>query len=177
MDACLVYTSFLCFSFSPKIDRPKQLYLYPNGKKSIANSKEWYSKKVLGIHAIEGILKKMTDDAGFVGNFTCHSLRATLASRMYEQRLDDQLIQEQTGHTSSAVRNYRRTSDTLKRKVSSAVQSDVSKGVEGGVSDKSLKSKEKKPKLDSEVQPKKEGRHIDVNYDRGNEIVNIRIEF
>ena len=144
MDACLVYTSFLCcFFFSPKTDRPKQLYLYLNGKKSIANSKEWHSKKVLGIRAIEGLLKKMTDDAGFVGNFTCYSLRATLASRMYEQGLDEQLIQEQTGHTSSAVRNYKRTSDTLKRKVSSAVQSDVSKVVKGAVSDKSPKSKER----------------------------------
>ena len=117
----------------------------------------------------------MTDDADFVGNFTCHSLRATLASRMYEQGLDEQLIQEQTGHTSSAVRNYKRTFDTLKRKVSSAVQSDVSKVVKGAVSDKSSKSKEKKPKLDSEAQPKEEGQHIDVNYDKGNEIVNIRI--
>ena len=116
MDVCLVYTSFLCFSFSTKTDRLKQLYLHPNGKKSIANSKEWYSKKVLGIHAIEGLLKKMTDNAGFVGNFTCHSLRATLASRMYEQGLDEQLIPEQTGDTSSTVRNYKRTSDTLKRK-------------------------------------------------------------
>ena len=119
----------------------------------------------------------MTDDAGFVGNFTCHSLRATHASRMYEQGLDEQLIQEQTGHTSGAVRNYKTTSDTLKRKVSSAVQSDVSKVAKGAVSDKSPKSKEKKPKLDSEAQPKKEGQRIDVNCDKGNEIVNIRIQF
>ena len=87
MDACLVYTSFFCFSFSPKIDRSRQLSLYPNGKKSIANSKEWYSKKVLGTHVIEGLLKKMTDDAGFVGNFRFHSLRATLASRIYRTRV------------------------------------------------------------------------------------------
>ena len=85
MDACLVYTSFLCFSFSTIIDRLKQLYLDPNGKKSIANSKEWYSKKVLGIHAVEGLLRKITDHAGFEGNFTCHSLRATVASRMLEK--------------------------------------------------------------------------------------------
>ena len=99
-------------------------------------------KKVLGIHTIEGLLKKMTDDAGFIGNFTCHSLRATLASRMYKQGLDEQLIQEQIGHTSSAVLNYKRISDILKRKISSAVHSDVSKVVKGAVSDKSPKSKE-----------------------------------
>ena len=96
---------------------------------------------------------------------------------MYEQGFDEQLIPEQTGHTSSAVRNYKRTSDTLKRKVSSAVQSDVSKVANGAVSDKSPKSKEKKPKLDSESQTKKEGQHIDVNYDKGKEIVNIGMQF
>ena len=96
---------------------------------------------------------------------------------MYEQGSDEQLIQEQTGHTSRAVRNYKRTCYTLKRKVLSTVQSDVSKVVKGAVSDKSPKSKEKKPKLDSEAQPKKERQHIDVNYDKGNEIVNIRIQF
>ena len=91
--------------------------------------------------------------------------------------LDEQLIPEQPGHTSSDVRYYKRTSDTLKRKVSSAVQSDVSKVANEVVSGKSPKSKEKKPKLDSESQPKKEGQHIDVNYDKGKEIVNIGIQF
>ena len=113
----------------------------------------------------------MTDDAGFVGNFMCHSVRATPASGMYKQGLDEQFIQEQTGYISSAVRNYKRTSDTSKPKVSS----DVSKVAKGAVSDKSLKSKEKKPKLDLEAHPEKEGQHIDVNYDKGNKIVNIHI--
>ena len=137
MDVCVSrHYRALCFSFSSKIDRPKQFYFYPNDKKLIAHSKEWYSKKVVEIHAIEGLLKKMTDDAGFVRNCTCHSLRATLASRMYEQGLDEQLIQEQTGHTNRTVK---RMSGTLKHKVSSALQSDVLKVVKGAVSDESPK--------------------------------------
>ena len=38
---------------------------------------------------------------------------------------------------------------------------------------KARRSKEKNPKLDSKAQTKKEGQHIDMNYDKGNEIVKV----
>jgi hypothetical protein len=59
---------------------------------------------------------------GLFGYRTNHSLRATAASRLYDEQVDEQLICEVTGHRSNAVRNYKRTTDTLKRKVNAVVQ-------------------------------------------------------
>ena len=49
---------------------------------------------------------------------TNHSLRATAATRLYSRGVDEQTIQEVTGHKSLAVRKYKRTPTTLKRRVS-----------------------------------------------------------
>ena len=38
------------------------------------------------------------EKAGTVGNFSNNSLRATTASRLYTNNVDEQLITEQTGH-------------------------------------------------------------------------------
>lgn len=48
--------------------------------------------------------------------------RASNATHIYDQHVDEQLICEITGHPSKAVRNYKRTSETLNRKVNSVVQ-------------------------------------------------------
>ena len=48
--------------------------------------------------------------ANIGGYRTNHSLRATSASRLYQSNLDEQIICETTGHRSSAVRSYKRTS-------------------------------------------------------------------
>ena len=47
----------------------------------------------------------------FAGFYTNHSLRATCATRLYENNVDEQLIMEQTGNNSNAVRKYKRTND------------------------------------------------------------------
>ncbi|XP_046554044.1 uncharacterized protein LOC124263442 [Haliotis rubra] len=60
--------------------------------------------------------------AGFKGFFTNHSLRATTATRLYESGIDEQLIAERTGHRSSAIREYKRTSDQLLKVVDDVVQ-------------------------------------------------------
>ena len=39
-------------------------------------------------------------------------MRVTAATRLYEVRIDEQLISEKTGHRSSAIRSYKRTNDT-----------------------------------------------------------------
>ena len=59
-------------------------------------------------------------------NFTNHSLRASFASRMYDNNVPEQIIKEITGHRSDCVRVYKRTSEHLRQAASSAVSGDSS---------------------------------------------------
>ena len=61
----------------------------------------------------------------YSGYFTNHSLRASAATRLFNEGVDEQLICEQTGHRSSAVRAYKRTSLDQKEKVSDIVNGNV----------------------------------------------------
>jgi hypothetical protein len=45
------------------------------------------------------------------GFFSNHSLRATAATRLFSANVDEQLIKLKTGHTSDAVRSYKRVSE------------------------------------------------------------------
>lgn len=83
---------------------------------------QWYARRAVGIHSIEKFLSSMTSKLGTQGRFTPHSLRATTATRLYESGFDEQMIQEQTGHTSTAVRSYKRTSSVMKQEVSKTLQ-------------------------------------------------------
>lgn len=67
-------------------------------------------------------MKKLCSNAGLVGYFTNHSLRATAATRMYSADLPEQLICEKTGHRSEAVREYKRTSTIQQQEASDVVQ-------------------------------------------------------
>ena len=58
---------------------------------------------------------------GIPGYYTNHSLRATAATRLYQNDVDEQIIQEFTGHHSIAVREYKRTSDDQKLMASNCV--------------------------------------------------------
>lgn len=85
-------------------------------------SSRGYCNMVVGIHTLEKTIPSMMKEAGIIGKFTLHSLRATCATRLYERGVDEQVIQEVTGHSSLAVRGYKRTSDQMKANVSSILQ-------------------------------------------------------
>ena len=79
----------------------------------------WFYKKVAG-----------KSRARFDGHYSDHSLRqsCTSATRLYGGGVPEQLSQETTGHRSSdAVRAYKCTSSTLKRKASEILQGSLSK--------------------------------------------------
>ena len=76
-----------------------------------------YSCQPLGIHKIESAIKNLCVEAGLKGKWSNHSLRATAVTRLYEAEVDEQLIQERTGHRSNAVRGYKRTSTNMQKKV------------------------------------------------------------
>ncbi len=93
----------------------KDFYLRPLGK---FNSEGiGFSCQPLGIHKIESAIKNLCLEAGITGKRSNHSLRATSATHLYEAEMDEQLIQECTGHRSNAVRGYKRTSTGLQKKV------------------------------------------------------------
>ena len=74
------------------------------------------SAKTLGSY-----IQAMMTEAGFSGNYTGHSGKVTLATRLYQQGVDEQLIKERTGHRSDAVRCYKRTSAEQQKHISGLV--------------------------------------------------------
>jgi hypothetical protein len=81
-----------------------------------------FTKQVVGIHMLEKIVPNLLLNGGYTGKFTLHSLRATCATRLFRQGVEEQLIQEVTGHSSEAVREYKRTDDVMKEHVSNMLQ-------------------------------------------------------
>ena len=79
-------------------------------------------------------VKELCKSAGFVGKFTNHSLRASSASRMYDNFVPEQVIKEVTGHKSDCMRLYKHTSDNKREHASNMISgskvSDVSKNVQ-----------------------------------------------
>ena len=71
----------------------------------------WYQDRPAGENKLCDVVQDICKKAGFPGFYSNHSLRSTAATRMYRSSLDEQLIQEITGHRSLAVRSYKRTSD------------------------------------------------------------------
>ena len=65
--------------------------------------------------------REVCTSAGFPGFYTNHSLRDTAMTRMYHSGIDEQIIQEVTGHRSVAVREYKRTCDDQKLIASSCI--------------------------------------------------------
>ena len=65
----------------------------------------------------ENICRKLWRQ-GIEDHFRNHSLRKATATRLFEKGVDPQLIQEQTGHKSSAVMLYKKSNIEMKRKVS-----------------------------------------------------------
>ncbi|XP_041364230.1 uncharacterized protein LOC121379648 [Gigantopelta aegis] len=86
----------------------------------------WYCSVPVGRHLLSGVVRRLCENAGFNGFYTNCSLRATTATRLYECGIDEQLIAERTGHRSSAIRGYKRTSDDLLKMVDDVVQRKVS---------------------------------------------------
>ena len=71
----------------------------------------WYAAVPVGVNTLGNIVKDLCKAAGFEGYFTNHSLRATAATRLFEAEVDEQLIKLKTGHTSDAVRSYKRPNE------------------------------------------------------------------
>ncbi|XP_070568245.1 zinc finger MYM-type protein 2-like [Ptychodera flava] len=101
-------------------DRPQDVnYLQP-AKKITADC--WYSTMPVGRNTLMKTVARLCENAGIEGYYTNHSLRATAATRLFADGMDEQLIAEKTGHRSSAIRSYKRTSIEQQFKVSKVLQ-------------------------------------------------------
>ncbi len=91
-----------CLSMDPKCSF--DLYLHPLAK--ITSPNVWYSCQAIGIQTLQKFIMKLMHNAGIPGRHTNHSLRATAATRLYDQNVDEHRIAKLTGHHSVAVHYY-----------------------------------------------------------------------
>ena len=56
---------------------------------SVPNGDVWYSCQPRGCHTIEKVIKELCKKGGFSRKRTNHSCRATSATHMYEQGVDE----------------------------------------------------------------------------------------
>ena len=89
----------------------KSFYLQPK-KRFTPNC--WYQDRPVGLNKLQSMVRQVCEQGGIPGFFTNHSLRATAATRLYHNDIDEQIIQEVTGHRSVAMREYKRTCDEQK---------------------------------------------------------------
>ena len=78
----------------------------------------WYTNRTVGKNTIAEYMKKIMEAGGIEGFYRNHSLRKTTATCLFEQGVDPQLIQEQTGHKSNAIMLYKQSNLKMKKKVS-----------------------------------------------------------
>ena len=93
-------------------DRPDDVfYLKPLSKPT---GEMWFQPRPVRHHILGGVVKRLYTTAGLQGHFTNHSLRATAATRLFEAGIDEQLIMQWTGHSTTAdVHSYKRVGEKL----------------------------------------------------------------
>ena len=117
-DCCIVTLYLKYLSVRPQGLKNNDFYLRPL---AVPCGNVWYSCQPIGKNKLTTIVGDMAEKAGIPGKITNHSLRASSASRMYNNNVDEQLICEVTGHRSNAVRSYKRTSDDKRKEISNTL--------------------------------------------------------
>ena len=112
----------VCVYFSPDEKPGMSFYLKPLTAK---RERVWYSKAAVGINTLRTTVSRICREAGFTGLCTNHSLRTTAATRLYEAGIEEQLITEITGHRSESVREYKRTSEHMKRRANNILSGNA----------------------------------------------------
>lgn len=116
-DRCVVHYWKKHLAVRPKHDNcPLDFYLRPLVAPNADGA--WFAMQAVGRVKLSNTVRELAQEAGISGKVTNHSLRATCASRLYRNAVDEQLICEKTGHRSNAVRTYKRTSEDQMRDMS-----------------------------------------------------------
>ena len=111
-DRCPLRIIMKYLSLLPKGRSNNNFYLQPLRKFTPDN---WFRDRPAGVHRLRDTIKELCKKAGLPGFYSNHSLRSTCATKLYHCNIDEQIIQEITGHRSLAIRSYKRTSDSQRK--------------------------------------------------------------
>ena len=109
-----------CFKYYISlIPKEGPFYRRPASSKSSVT----FIKQVVGKNTLNGLVKNFCMEGGLEGYFTGHSGKVTCATALFNENIDEQLIQIQTGHQSTeGVRYYKRPTEDHFKKVSKILQ-------------------------------------------------------
>lgn len=86
---------------------PKALFLRPKTDATI-----WFAKQAVGINSLSGWLSKICNILEIKGKRTHHAFRRRVATKLFQNGIDEQLIKEKTQHRSlGGVRQYKQISN------------------------------------------------------------------
>ena len=117
-ERCPVRVLYSYFCKVPVNRKCSALYLRPV-KNYTPN--HWYYDRPVGVNKLQSVVRDVCKKAGLEGFYTNHSLRSTAATRLYQQNIPEQVIQEITGHWSLAVRGYKHTCDAQKKEATACI--------------------------------------------------------
>ena len=106
------------FQLLPTNRKTKAFYLQPREK---FHPGYWFFDKPVGENKLREVVKELCKTAGLPGYYTNHSLRSISTISMYQGNVDEQIIQEITGHCILAVRSYKRTCDSQRKLTSNII--------------------------------------------------------
>ena len=108
-------------SLMPQNRTCRAFYLQPHKKWF---RKSWYMNRPAGINILWNSMRDLCWQASLPGYYTNHSLQSTVATKLYQNSVDKQLIMEITGHRSLAVCGYKRTLDRQRKLASNCLFMD-----------------------------------------------------
>ena len=86
----------------------------------------WFGNTPIGHNSLDKMIGRMCKIAGIKGYKTNHSLRVSLATRLFQNGVDEQLIMAKTGHRSTdSVRKYKRVGNDQVQMLSQVAQGQV----------------------------------------------------
>ena len=111
-DRCPLWAIIKYLALLPKNRTCSAFYLQPQKK---FFGKAWFINRPVGINCLRTAVGDLCMAAGLPGHYTNHSLSATMATKLYQNNIDEQIIMEITGHGSMAIQTYKRTSDAQRK--------------------------------------------------------------
>ena len=87
---------------------------------------QWYTAQPIGHNLLGGTVKRICTEAGMIGNYSNHSLRASATTRLFHENVPEQVIMKVTGHRSlDGVHIYKKVCNKQLKDVSNVLQGNT----------------------------------------------------